>query len=175
MLDAALKSQLKSYLERVTQPFEIIASLDQREASSELLGLLQDIAAMSDKIILKTDGQAERRPSFALNRVGSDMKLSFAAIPLGHEFTSLVLAPAVGGRPPAQGGAGSAGADPQPGRRLQLRGVHGPELPQLPGRGAGAQLDGRGRTRASKPSSSTAVCSRTRSMPAKSWPCPAST
>ncbi|MCV2363515.1 alkyl hydroperoxide reductase subunit F [Paucibacter sp. DJ1R-11] len=101
MLDAALKSQLKSYLERVTQPFEIIASLDQREASSELLGLLQDIAAMSDKIILKTDGQAERRPSFALNRVGSDMKLSFAAIPLGHEFTSLVLALLwVGGHPP---------------------------------------------------------------------------
>ena len=101
MLDAALKSQLKSYLERVTQPFEIIASLDQREASSELLGLLQDIAAMSDKIILKIDGQAERRPSFALNRVGSDMKLSFAAIPLGHEFTSLVLALLwVGGHPP---------------------------------------------------------------------------
>ncbi len=101
MLDAQLKTQLKAYLERVTQPFEIIASLDEREASSELLGLLQDIAAMSDKITLKTDGQAERRPSFSLNRVGSDMKLSFAAIPLGHEFTSLVLALLwVGGHPP---------------------------------------------------------------------------
>ncbi|OYU27970.1 MAG: alkyl hydroperoxide reductase subunit F [Burkholderiales bacterium PBB2] len=101
MLDAQLKTQLKAYLERVTQPFEIIASLDEREASSELLGLLQDIAAMSDKITLKTDGQAERRPSFSLNRMGSDMKLSFAAIPLGHEFTSLVLALLwVGGHPP---------------------------------------------------------------------------
>jgi len=101
MLDAQLKTQLKAYLERVTQPFEIIASLDEREASSELLGLLQDIAAMSDKITLKTDGQAERRPSFSLNRIGSDMKLSFAAIPLGHEFTSLVLALLwVGGHPP---------------------------------------------------------------------------
>ncbi|WP_271010146.1 alkyl hydroperoxide reductase subunit F [Paucibacter sp. B51] len=101
MLDAQLKTQLKAYLERVTQPFEIIASLDEREASSELLGLLQDIAAMSDKITLKTDGQAERRPSFSLNRTGSDMKLSFAAIPLGHEFTSLVLALLwVGGHPP---------------------------------------------------------------------------
>ncbi|PND40371.1 alkyl hydroperoxide reductase subunit F [Paucibacter aquatile] len=101
MLDAQLKTQLKAYLERVTQPFEIIASLDEREASSELLGLLQDIAAMSDKITLKTDGQAERRPSFSLNRIGSDLKLSFAAIPLGHEFTSLVLALLwVGGHPP---------------------------------------------------------------------------
>jgi len=101
MLDAQLKTQLKAYLERVTQPFEIIASLDEREASSELLGLLQDISAMSDKITLKTDGQAERRPSFSLNRIGSDMKLSFAAIPLGHEFTSLVLALLwVGGHPP---------------------------------------------------------------------------
>lgn len=101
MLDSHLKSQLHAYLERVTQPFEIIASLDDRPASAELLSLLQDISAMSDKITLKTDGQDERRPSFSLNRIGSDMKLRFAAIPLGHEFTSLVLALLwVGGHPP---------------------------------------------------------------------------
>ncbi|MFY7866173.1 alkyl hydroperoxide reductase subunit F [Roseateles sp.] len=101
MLDSHLKSQLHAYLERVTQPFEIIASLDDRPESAELLSLLQDISAMSDKITLKSDGQDERRPSFSLNRVGSDMKLRFAAIPLGHEFTSLVLALLwVGGHPP---------------------------------------------------------------------------
>ncbi|MEJ6005567.1 alkyl hydroperoxide reductase subunit F [Paucibacter sp. AS339] len=101
MLDSHLKSQLHAYLERVTQPFEIIASLDDRPESAELLSLLQDISAMSDKITLKSDGQDERRPSFSLNRIGSDMKLRFAAIPLGHEFTSLVLALLwVGGHPP---------------------------------------------------------------------------
>ena len=101
MLDSHLKSQLHAYLERVTQPFEIIASLDDRPESAELLSLLQDLSAMSDKITLKTDGQDERRPSFSLNRIGSDMKLRFAAIPLGHEFTSLVLALLwVGGHPP---------------------------------------------------------------------------
>ncbi|CAN6484241.1 unnamed protein product [Victoria cruziana] len=92
MLDDTLKAQLKSYLERVTLPFEIEASLSDSESSRELQQLLQDIAAMSDKITLKTDGQDARRPSFSLKRTGSEQSLRFAAIPLGHEFTSLVLA-----------------------------------------------------------------------------------
>src|SRR5690606_15843730 len=101
MLDAALKSQLQSYLERVTQPFEIVASLDEGAASVELLGLLQDIASLTDKITLRTDGNDTRRPSFSLNRPGENIGLTFAGIPMGHEFTSLVLALLqVGGHPP---------------------------------------------------------------------------
>ncbi|MDQ8024009.1 MAG: alkyl hydroperoxide reductase subunit F [Moraxellaceae bacterium] len=101
MLDAALKEQLAAYLQRVTLPFEIVASLDDGESSRELLGLLQDIDAMSDKITLRTDGQDARRPSFTLQRTGATNSLRFAAIPLGHEFTSLVLALLwTGGHPP---------------------------------------------------------------------------
>lgn len=101
MLDDDLKTQLAAYLERVTQPFEMVASLDGSEKSQELRGLLEDIAGMSDKITLKTDGDDARKPSFTLNRIGGDIKLRFAAIPLGHEFTSLVLALLwTGGHPP---------------------------------------------------------------------------
>jgi len=101
MLDDTLKAQLKAYLERVTLPFEIEASLSDSESSRELQLLLQDIAAMSDKITLKTDGQDARRPSFSLKRTGTEQSLRFAAIPLGHEFTSLVLALLwTGGHPP---------------------------------------------------------------------------
>ncbi|PNG11615.1 alkyl hydroperoxide reductase subunit F [Stutzerimonas stutzeri] len=100
MLDTTLKTQLKAYLEKVTQPFEIVASLDDGEKSQELLGLLQDIAGLSDKITLRTDGDDARKPSFALNRLGGDIGLRFAGIPMGHEFTSLVLALLqVGGHP----------------------------------------------------------------------------
>ena len=100
MLDTTLKTQLKAYLEKVTQPFEIVASLDDGEKSQELLGLLQDIAGLSDKITLRTDGDDARKPSFALNRIGGDISLRFAGIPMGHEFTSLVLALLqVGGHP----------------------------------------------------------------------------
>lgn len=100
MLDANLKAQLKAYLEKVTQPFEIVASLDDGEKSQELLGLLQDIVGLTDKITLKTDGNDARRPSFALNRPGEDTGVAFAGIPMGHEFTSLVLALLqVGGHP----------------------------------------------------------------------------
>jgi len=101
MLDANLKAQLKAYLERVKLPFEITASLDDSAASREMHGLLTDIVALTDKITLKTDGNDARRPSFALARLGEAARIRFAAIPMGHEFTSLVLALLqVGGHPP---------------------------------------------------------------------------
>ncbi|MDH0727768.1 alkyl hydroperoxide reductase subunit F [Stutzerimonas stutzeri] len=100
MLDSNLKTQLKAYLEKVTQPFEIVASLDDGEKSREMLSLLQDIAGLSDKITLNTDGDDARKPSFSLNRIGGNISLRFAGIPMGHEFTSLVLALLqVGGHP----------------------------------------------------------------------------
>ncbi|WP_222910973.1 alkyl hydroperoxide reductase subunit F [Pseudomonas sp. DNDY-54] len=100
MLDSNLKTQLKTYLEKVTQPFEIVASLGDGAKSQEMLSLLEDITSLSDKITLRTDGDDVRKPSFALNRIGGDISLRFAGIPMGHEFTSLVLALLqVGGHP----------------------------------------------------------------------------
>ncbi|MBS0610165.1 MAG: alkyl hydroperoxide reductase subunit F [Proteobacteria bacterium] len=102
MLDEQLKSQLAAYLERVTQPFEMVASLDDGEASAQMRELLTTIQSLrADKITLRTDGQDARRPSFTLQRVGLDTSLRFAGLPLGHEFTSLVLALLwTGGHPP---------------------------------------------------------------------------
>ncbi len=101
MLDAGLKEQLKAYLERVTRPIEITASLDNSDASQELRGLLQDLVSLSSQITVqeRTDDN-ERKPSFALSTPGQDIHVRFAGIPLGHEFTSLVLALLqVGGHP----------------------------------------------------------------------------
>ncbi|SDY33332.1 alkyl hydroperoxide reductase subunit F [Pseudomonas sp. NFIX28] len=100
MLDANLKAQLKSYLERVTQPIEIVASLDDGAKSQEMLELLKDVANLSSQITLLDNGSDLRKPSFSINRPGSDISLRFAGIPMGHEFTSLVLALLqVGGHP----------------------------------------------------------------------------
>ncbi|MDP9535846.1 alkyl hydroperoxide reductase subunit F [Pseudomonas protegens] len=100
MLDANLKAQLKSYLERVTQPIEIVASLDDGAKSQEMLALLKDIVSLSNQITLLDNGTDGRKPSFTLNRPGGDISLRFAGIPMGHEFTSLVLALLqVGGHP----------------------------------------------------------------------------
>jgi NADH-dependent peroxiredoxin subunit F len=101
MLDAALQAQLKAYLQRVTQPVELVASLDDRPASREMRELLEEIVTLSDKVSLRVDGTDTRRPSFSISRVGADMGVRFAAIPMGHEFTSLVLALLqAGGHPP---------------------------------------------------------------------------
>ena len=102
MLDDTLKSQLAAYLERVTLPIEMVASLGDDETSAEMRDLLQTIQSLrSDKISLRLDGQDARKPSFTLQRSGSTNQLRFAGLPLGHEFTSLVLALLwSGGHPP---------------------------------------------------------------------------
>ena len=101
MLDAKLKTQLKAYLEKISQPIELVATLDDGAKSREMRSLLQEIASLSDKIAYVERPDADpRKPSFAINRPGSDIGVRFAAIPLGHEFTSLVLALLqVGGHP----------------------------------------------------------------------------
>lgn len=107
MLDDNLKTQLGAYLERVSIPFELVASLDDSETSRDMHELLQTIQSLrSDKITLRTDGNDARKPSFSLQRTGSadaqaQQQLRFAGLPLGHEFTSLVLALLwTGGHPP---------------------------------------------------------------------------
>ena len=101
MLDANLTAQLNTYLTNIKHPIQLVASLDDSPKSAELLELLQEIAALSDMITLerRDDGDV-RTPSFAINRLGTDVSVRFAGIPLGHEFTSLVLALLqVGGHP----------------------------------------------------------------------------
>ena len=102
MLDAPITTQLQAYLGKVTSPVEITASLDDSDKSREMRALLQDIAALSDKLtLIERHDSNERTPSFALNRLGSEAGVRFAGIPMGHEFTSLVLALLqVGGHPP---------------------------------------------------------------------------
>jgi len=100
MLDASLTAQLKNHLEHVTQPVELVASLDDGTKSADLLTLLHEIAALSEQITVRRADDDARRPSFAVNRVGTDIGVRFAGIPMGHEFTSLVLALLqVGGHP----------------------------------------------------------------------------
>jgi alkyl hydroperoxide reductase subunit F len=99
MLDADLKAQLSAYMEKLQQPIELVASLDDSDKSRELGELLRDIASTSDRISLR-DGDDPRKPSFAIVRAGTDVSVRFAGIPMGHEFTSLVLALLqVGGHP----------------------------------------------------------------------------
>ena len=99
MLDATLTAQLKQYLEMLREPVELAASLDDSPKSQELRTLLDQIAELSDKVTV-TEEADKRTPSFAIRRVGTDVEVRFAGIPLGHEFTSLVLALLqVGGHP----------------------------------------------------------------------------
>ncbi|WP_404363250.1 alkyl hydroperoxide reductase subunit F [Marinobacter sp.] len=102
MLDASIKQQLKAYMEKLQQPIELVAAYDDSDKSQELKQLLDEIEPMSAKISLRTEESPDvRRPSFAINRTGTDIGVRFAGIPMGHEFTSLVLALLqVGGHPP---------------------------------------------------------------------------
>ena len=101
MLDAAIKTQLSAYLEKIRQPIELVTSLDTSDKAREMLARVEDIAALSDKVSVRQGGDAPRKPSFAVGRFGQPARISFAGIPMGHEFTSLILALLqVGGHPP---------------------------------------------------------------------------
>lgn len=105
MLDTNLKSQLQAYLEKVTRPIELVVALDDSDASHEMRALLDDIVSLSDQITLtlETDPTV-RTPSFSINRLNKEngnVSIRFAGVPMGHEFTSLVLALLqTGGHPP---------------------------------------------------------------------------
>jgi len=107
MLDAALQDQLKTYLTYIRQPIELVASLKGDDKSDELLALLTDIAALSDKVSVVRDDADARKPSFAIRPAkaatapgAANTSVRFAGLPMGHEFNSLVLALLqVGGHP----------------------------------------------------------------------------
>jgi NADH-dependent peroxiredoxin subunit F len=101
MLDSNMKTQLKGYLERISQPVEIIASADDSEKSHEMLELLGDIESLSNLVSVAGRDPQQMKPSFALRRPGAEPHVRFAGVPMGHEFTSLVLALLqAGGYPP---------------------------------------------------------------------------
>jgi alkyl hydroperoxide reductase subunit F len=101
MLDTTLQTQLQTYLGMLKAPIRLIASLDGSEQAQEMRTLLEQIAALSDQVTFDASGQDARQPSFVIAREGEQRGVRFAAIPLGHEFTSLVLALLwTGGHPP---------------------------------------------------------------------------
>ncbi len=101
MLDDTLKAQLQQYLGLLRQPIRLIASLDDSETGTDMKSLLETIVGLSDKVTLDTLGNDARKPSFVVAREGEAQGVRFAGLPLGHEFTSLVLALLwTGGHPP---------------------------------------------------------------------------
>ncbi|MAY19478.1 MAG: alkyl hydroperoxide reductase subunit F [Erythrobacteraceae bacterium] len=102
MLDATMTTQLKQYLANLREPIELVASLDDSEKSAKTRELLNEIAALHDLVTASFDGTNERKPSFVIRRASDATKwVRFAGLPMGHEFTSLVLALLwAGGHPP---------------------------------------------------------------------------
>ncbi|MBL8447056.1 MAG: alkyl hydroperoxide reductase subunit F [Zoogloeaceae bacterium] len=101
MLDDGIKAQLKAYLEKLHWPIDLVASLDGSPKSSETRALLDDIASLSERVSVRHDGDSSLKPSFTVGKHGEPARVAFAGLPMGHEFTSLILALLqVGGHPP---------------------------------------------------------------------------
>ncbi|QLE84281.1 alkyl hydroperoxide reductase subunit F [Shewanella sp. Scap07] len=91
MLDTNLKTQLKTYLQNLKRPVELVVSADDSPKAQELLGLAKDIDSLSTHISL-TQTQGVRTPSMTVRNPCEATAISFAGLPMGHEFTSLILA-----------------------------------------------------------------------------------
>ncbi len=103
MLDSATTAQLKTYLANLRTPVELIATLDDSPKSAEMRTLVETVVEQSPLLTARYDGHADRVPSFAIRRADGTAETQFAGLPLGHEFTSLVLALLhMGGHPPKE-------------------------------------------------------------------------
>lgn len=102
MLDANMQGQLKQYLANLREPIELVAALDDSEKSAQTRQLLTQIADLHEKVTARFDGTNARVPSFDIVRASDPRaRVTFAGLPMGHEFTSLVLALLwAGGHPP---------------------------------------------------------------------------
>ncbi|MEE4200819.1 alkyl hydroperoxide reductase subunit F [Erythrobacter sp.] len=102
MLDADMKAQLTQYLANLREEIVLVASLGDGPKSAQTRELLTEIAALHDDVTAQFDGTDERRPSFVIRRASDPSRqVRFAGLPMGHEFTSLVLALLwAGGHPP---------------------------------------------------------------------------
>ncbi|MEB3767702.1 alkyl hydroperoxide reductase subunit F [Acinetobacter sp. MD2] len=92
MLDQNIKTQLKAYLERLESPIELVAALDDSDKAEQIKELVTEIAELSDLVTARFDGENARRPSFGVAKAGQQPRVFFAGLPMGHEFTSLILA-----------------------------------------------------------------------------------
>ncbi len=97
MLDSNLQAQLKSYLENLKTPVELVTFTDESPKGKELTQLVAEIVALSP-LVSSLDGNnseqatKERLPSMVVRSVETGSEMRFAGLPMGHEFTSLVMA-----------------------------------------------------------------------------------
>ena len=94
LLDSNLTTQLAGLLEKMVNPINLVAYVDSSENSQKVIELLQEVANQSNKItVIKGDKSSTKRiPSFSITNPQNNVSVSFAGLPLGHEFSSLVLA-----------------------------------------------------------------------------------
>lgn len=92
MLDSNIKTQLKAYFERIVSPIVLTATLNDSEASGQMLELLNEVAEQSEKITVNTNGSAKNVPSFTVSKAGEEARITFSGLPMGHEMTSFILA-----------------------------------------------------------------------------------
>ena len=101
MLDNETKEQLQQYLALLESEIVFSASLDESDDSKKVQEFLTEVAEMDAKIIIEGKSLT-RTPSFEINRKDAEASgIIFAGLPMGHEFTSFILALLqVGGRAP---------------------------------------------------------------------------
>ena len=90
-LDSKIKEQLKQHLAKISKNIEIFVNAGDDETSFKMIDLLNEIKDLSPHISLKKS-ELPKLPSFSINQPGDNTGIVFAGIPMGHEFTSLILA-----------------------------------------------------------------------------------
>lgn len=90
-LNSELRQQFSSYMDLLKEDIVLSASLDESDSSNKVKLFLDDVASISDRVTI-SEVSLDRTPSFRIDTKSKVGNVFFAAVPLGHEFASFVLA-----------------------------------------------------------------------------------
>lgn len=91
MLTEELKNGLKQYLALLESDLEIFLSIDESENSKKLESFITEVTTLTNRITISKKS-LKYIPSFEIFSKEKNTSVTFAGIPLGHEFESFVIA-----------------------------------------------------------------------------------
>ena len=92
ILDNNIKTQLQSHFSAIKDPVELVIALDDSDKSQEVKALANDLLGLSEHFLIREDDTIARKPLLSVRSPLRDTEINFAGVPMGHEFTSLILA-----------------------------------------------------------------------------------
>lgn len=92
MLDEATKSQVKEYFNRLKNEVKILVYDGDHTNRKDMIEFLSDVQGLNENLKIEYSKEVSTGVDFDILSMGKPTGIKFSGIPMGHEFTSFILA-----------------------------------------------------------------------------------